>query len=88
MTKKAAKEEASAKKTKGFTKPKKLSADLAGIAGKKEASRDVIKELWSYLKKSLQDLENKQVFTPDKKTAKIIGTEKIRGFGMAKFLKM
>merc|ERR1712012_1063253 len=76
-----------AKKT-GFTKPMKLSADLAAIVGKKEASRaEVIKQLWAYLKKNnLQDPENKQYFTPDKKMAKIFGTDKIRGFGMAKFL--
>jgi len=60
MAKKATKEEAPAEKTTGFTKQMKLSTDLGAIVGKKEASRDVIKELCSYLKKSLQDLENKQ----------------------------
>ena len=33
-----------------------------------------------------QDPENKQYFTPDKKMAKVFGADKIRGFGMAKFL--
>merc|ERR1712141_197526 len=77
-----------AKKHSGITKPMKLSADLADIVGTKEASRaQCIKELWAYLKKhNLQDAENKQYFTPDKKMAKIFGTEKIRAFGMAKFL--
>jgi len=37
MTKKAATEEAFSKKTTGYTKPMKLSADLAAIVGKKEA---------------------------------------------------
>ena len=66
----------------------KLSADLADIVGKKEASRsECIKLLWAYLKKNnLQDPENKQYFTPDKKMAKVFGTERIRAFGMAKFL--
>jgi upstream activation factor subunit UAF30 len=66
----------------------KLSADLAEVVGKKEASRaECIKQLWAYLKKNnLQDPENKQYFTPDKKLAKIFGTERIRAFGMAKFL--
>ena len=32
------------------------------------------------------DPENKQYFTPDKKMAKVFGADKIRGFGMAKFL--
>jgi len=75
-------------KGSGLTKPLKLSAALADIVGKKEASRaQCIKELWAYMKKhNLQDPENKQYFTPDKKMAKVFGTEKIRGFGMAKFL--
>merc|ERR1711862_560726 len=49
----------------GLTKPMKLSADLAAIVGKDEASRaECIKLLWAYLKKNnLQD--------PDKKMAKV-----------------
>merc|ERR1712020_66891 len=72
----------------GLTKPMKLSADLAAIVGKDEASRaECIKELWAYLKKNnLQDPANKQFFTPDKKMAKVFGTDRIRAFGMAKFL--
>ena len=75
-------------KGQGLTKPMKLSAELAEVVGKKEASRaECIKQLWAYLKKNnLQDPENKQYFTPDKKVAKIFGTELIRAFGMAKFL--
>ena len=66
----------------------KLSAELAEVVGKKEASRaECIKQLWAYLKKNnLQDPENKQYFTPDKKMAKIFRTELIHAFGMAKFL--
>merc|ERR1711872_31735 len=91
MAKKAAKEESPAKtetKKSGITKPMKLSSDLAAVVGQKQASRaECIKQLWAYLKKNnLQDPDNKQYFTPDKKMAKIFGTEKIRGFGMAKFL--
>merc|ERR1711988_1316776 len=72
----------------GLTKPMKLSEDLAAIVGKKEASRaECIKELWAYRKKNnLQDPDNKQYFTPDKKMAKVFGTDRIRAFGMAKFL--
>merc|ERR1739838_363893 len=75
-------------KGSGLTKPMKLSADLADIVGKKEASRAAcIKELWAYLKKTnLQDPANKQFFPPDKKMAKVFGTDRIRAFGMAKFL--
>merc|ERR1712020_763947 len=75
-------------KGSGLTQPYKLSPELADIVGQKEASRaECIKQLWAYLKKhELQDPENKQYFTPDKKMAKIFGTDKLRGFGMAKFL--
>ena len=57
----------------GLTKPMKLSADLADVVGKKEASRaECIKQLWAYIKKNnLQDPENKQFFNPDKKMAKV-----------------
>merc|ERR1711899_298004 len=75
-------------KGSGLTKPMKLSAELADIVGKKEASRaECIEQLWAYLKKNnLQDPENKQFFIPDKKMAKISGNDRIRAFGMAKFL--
>merc|ERR1712223_647113 len=72
----------------GLTKPMKLSADLADILAKKEASRaECLKQLWAYIKKNnLQDPENKQFFNPDKKMAKVFGSDRIRAFGMAKFL--
>merc|ERR1711981_740312 len=72
----------------GLTKKMKVSADLEAIIGKKEASRaDCVKELWAYLKKNnLQDSENRQYFTPDKKMAKVFGTDRMRAFGMSKFL--
>merc|ERR1712212_638699 len=72
----------------GLTKPMKLSDDLAAIVGRKSASRaKCMKYLWAYLKKNnLQCEDNKQYFLPDKKMAKIFGTEKCRGFGMAKFI--
>ena len=34
----------------------------------------------------VQDPANKQYFTPDAKMAPVFGTEKIRAFGMAKYL--
>merc|ERR1712156_449201 len=71
-----------------FTKKFKLSKDLSAIIGMKEASRsEIVKELWVYLKKNnLQDPEAKQWFTPDKKLAKVFGSEKIKGFAMTKFI--
>jgi len=72
----------------GLTKPMKLSPELADIVGKKEASRaECIKQLWAYIKKhNLQDPENKQYFTPDAKMSKVFGKDRIRAFGMAKFI--
>ena len=73
-----------------LTKPMKLSPDLADIVGKDEASRaECIKLLWDYIKKNnLQDPEDKQYFIPDKKMAKVFGIDRIRAFGMGKFLNM
>lgn len=75
-------------KGEGITKKYKLSDDLAAITGFSELSRgQVIKYLWAYIKQhNLQDPENKQYFLPDKKMAKVFGEDKIRGFGMAKFI--
>merc|ERR1712186_272715 len=72
----------------GLTKAMKVSGDLKAIIGKDQASRaECVKELWAYLKKhNLQDPENKQFFTPDKKMAKVFGTDRIRAFSMSKFL--
>merc|ERR1712113_1115134 len=72
----------------GLTKPMKLSAELSAIVGEEEASRaQCVKLLWAYLKeKNLQDPENKQFFTPDKKMSKVFGNERMRCFSMAKFL--
>lgn len=72
----------------GLTKAYKLSSDLSDVVGKKEATRaEVVKQLWAYIKEhKLQDPQNKQFFIPDKRMAKIFGTDKIRGFGMAKHL--
>ena len=76
------------KKKGGLTQPMKLSDELADIVGEKEASRaQCVKQLWAYIKKhNLQDPDNKQFFTPDKKMAKVFGNDRIRAFGMAKFL--
>ena len=79
------------KKVNGLTKPLALSPDLAAIMGVKDeklSRAEVVKRLWAYIKdKKLQDHENKQFFTPDAKMAKIFGKEKIKAFGMIKYLK-
>ena len=80
------------KKLNGLTKPMTLSTELAGIVGakkdEKQARSEIIKRLWAYFKeKNLQDPANKQWFTPDKFMQPVFGTEKIKAFGMAKYLK-
>jgi upstream activation factor subunit UAF30 len=48
---------------------------------------EIVKRLWAYLKeKNLQDPENKQWFTPDKLMEPVFGSERIKAFGMSKFL--
>ena len=79
-------------KGSGLTKPLNLSPELADIVGAKKGEKlsrpEIVKRLWAYIKeKKLQDPENKQFFKPDKKMEPIFGKEKIRAFGMAKYLK-
>merc|ERR1712083_307923 len=60
----------------------------AGRSGWSQEGREVVKRLWAHIKTNkLQDPENKQYFVPDTKMQPIFGKEKIRAFGMAKFLK-
>ena len=83
---------AASKKLNGLTKPLNLSPELAAIVGAKKdeklARSEIVKRLWAYLKaQNLQDPANKQFFTPDKLMAPVFGKEKIKAFGMAKYLK-
>merc|ERR1712113_372548 len=56
--------------------------------GEKLSRPEVVKRLWAHIKsQKLQDPENKQYFTPDAKMIPIFGKDKVRAFGMAKFLK-
>merc|ERR1712064_247100 len=69
-----------------------LSKELADLVGAKKdetlSRPEVVKRLWAHIKTNkLQDPENKQYFTPDAKMVPIFGKDKIRAFGMAKFLK-
>ena len=80
------------KKVSGLTKPMTLSPELAAIVAEKKDEKisraEIIRRLWAYLKKNnLQDPANKQWFTPDEKMAPVFGKEKIKAFGMAKYLK-
>merc|ERR1712241_1071949 len=79
-------------KMAGLQKELNVSDDLAKILGTKKGEKisrpQCTKRLWAYLKENkLQDPENKQWFTPDETMAPIFGTEKIKCFSMAKYLK-
>merc|ERR1712243_231131 len=79
-------------KGSGLTKPLKLSAELAAICDAKKDEKlsrpEVVKRLWAYIKKNkLQTPDNKQFFTPDEKMKPVFGEEKVKAFGMAKYLK-
>ena len=80
------------KKT-GIKKEFNVSEDLRKIIGTNKGEKitrpQVVKRLWEYVKdNNLQDPENKQWFTPDKTMAPIFGEEKIKAFGMLKYLKV
>ena len=66
----------------------KVSADLAAIIGKDKASFcECMNLLKAYIKENnLQDPENKQYFTPDKKMAKIFGSDSITIFSITKVI--
>merc|ERR1711910_109283 len=79
-------------KGSGLTKPLALSTELADLVGAKKGEQlsrpEVVKRIWAYLKAhKLQGPENKQYFKPDAKMKPIFGEDKVRAFGMAKFLK-
>lgn len=76
-------------KPNAFTKPIKLSEELADIVGDNEMPRhEVVKRMWAYIKENkLQDPKNKQIIICDEKLSRVIPTKKFKGFGMTKFLK-
>jgi DNA topoisomerase-1 len=56
---------------------KTLSKELATVVGEKSLTRgDVTKKVWEYIKAhNLQDPKNKRVIIPDKKLAKVFGSQ-------------
>merc|ERR1711962_180670 len=79
-------------KGSGLTKPLNLSDELGDLIGAKKGEKlsrpEGVKRLWAYIKeKKLQDPENKQYFKPDTTMEPVFGKDKVRAFGMARFLK-
>lgn len=66
------------KPANGFSKPMKVSAELAEIVGEGPMSRpQVTKKLWEYIKSNnLQIPENKRMIKPDAALAEVFGTKK------------
>lgn len=62
----------------GFTRPYKLSPDLASLMGAKELPRhEVVKKVWAIIKeKNLYDPKNKQYAICDKELEKVIGVKR------------
>lgn len=73
----------------GFTRPYKLSPQLAELMGADEMPRHaVVKKIWAIVKeKQLYDPNNKQFAICDDAMFKVIGKQRFRIFGMMKYLK-
>lgn len=83
------KKKAGGKKAKytGFTRPYRLSPELASLMGAKELPRhEVVKKVWAIIKeKNLYDPKNKQFAICDAALEKVIGVKRFRTFGMMKW---
>lgn len=86
--KKAKKSGAKGKST-GFTRPYRLSPQLAAIMGTESSPRhEVVKKVWSIIKeRNLYDPRNKQYAICDSELFTVIGVKRFRTFGMLKYLK-
>lgn len=73
----------------GFTRPYKLSAELASIVGADEMPRhEVVKKMWEIIKgRNLYDPNNKQFAICDEQLKTVIGVKRFRTFAMLKYLK-
>lgn len=77
------------KKGTGFTKPLKLSPELAELMGAESLARhEVVKKVWEIIKtRNLYDPKNKQFAICDDELYKVMGVKRFRTFGMLKYLK-
>lgn len=72
-----------------FTRPFKLSPELASLMGAESLARhEVVKKVWALIKeRNLYDPNNKQFAICDADLMTVIGTKRFRTFGMLKYLK-
>lgn len=75
---KETKKKKTGQKYTGFTRPYKLSPDLASLMGAKELPRhEVVKKVWAIIKeKNLYDPKNKQYAICDQALEKVIGVKR------------
>ncbi|KAG2425696.1 hypothetical protein HXX76_013538 [Chlamydomonas incerta] len=75
------------RKKNAFTKPVRLSPELAALTGKEAMGRpEVTSFFWAYIKeKGLKDPSNGQYVLCDAALKKITGEERIKAFGFMKF---
>ncbi len=87
-TKKAAKPKTKRKPNPAFMKPLTPSEALAAIIGGKPVPRtEVVKGLWSYIKKNgLQDAKNRRNINADDKLKKVFGKATVSMFEMNKLV--
>lgn len=78
-TEKKKKKSGTKAKYTGFTRPYKLSPDLASLMGAKELPRhEVVKKVWAIIKeKNLYDPKNKQYAICDGPLEKVIGVKRL-----------
>lgn len=78
-----------AKKSTGFTRPLRLSPELAQLMGAESLPRhEVVKKVWALIKeRNLYDPKNKQFAICDPDLMKVMGIKRFRTFGMLKYLK-
>jgi chromatin remodeling complex protein RSC6 len=76
------------KKSSHLQKVMELSDEMADLVGMKESSVcDLVVWFWDYIRKQkLQDPENRHFLLPDRKLAKVLGTERLRGFTLPKYI--
>lgn len=89
-TKKAATKKAAGKRkpSAAFMRPLELSDKLSAVIGSKALARtEVVKKLWTYIKKhGLQDPKNKRNIKADDKLRAVFGKDTVNMFEMTKLV--